>query len=403
VGFWAFIAALLIAQEPPVPPAPEEEKKAEEIAPGFEEETEKPPKKPKTRAEAQEDPEAPDLPPLSTSPGDNERLIADINAARGEVTLAELVDEVLADVMAELDRLPAKEVSPLAIRKIDLTPNVSPRYANKLRNHIIAQLHAGTEIKVVRCIECDATNTRIEGGQWLITRGVVTTDEMKAIGDKIGAKTFLDVTFGFDTELGLVEMDFQLVRVRDAAILWAESFRADESTPVLMRSSEAPIRRKDRLEDLEMLLQGRPYYGIQASAGFMLIPYNDPVGGDIPGGTAGFRVYERFGVERRVMFGLDLMGFINTSRLPGGILSAGAWWSPLRPDLINPELRIGAKAGAFIAGSRGNAAMFQLGAEVLLRYRFGLYLYALYMTKAVLEDPNQLGGVGMSAGLSFNW
>ncbi len=197
-------------------------------------------------------------------------------------------------------------------------------------------------------------------------------------------------------------MDFQLIRVKDAEIVWADSFRADESTPSLMRSSEAPTRRKDRLRDLEMLLEGRPYYGIHASAGFMLIPYNDPNAGDITGATAGFRVYERFGVERRVMFGLDLMGFLNTTRLAGGIISAGAWWIPFRPDLVNPELRIGAKGGAFIAGSQGNAAMFQLGAEVLLRYRFGLYLYALFMTKSTYVD-NELGGVGMSTGLSFNW
>jgi hypothetical protein len=106
------------------------------------------------------------------------------------------------------------------------------------------------------------------------------------------------------------------------------------------------------------------------------------------------------------MFGLDLMGFLNTTRLAGGVLSAGAWWVPLRPDLVNPELRIGGKGGAFIAGSQGNAAIFQLGAEVLLRYRFGLYLYALFMTKSLYnagQGDFELGGVGMATGISFNW
>ena len=72
---------------------------------------------------------------------------------------------------------------------------------------------------------------------------------------------------------------------------------------------------------------------------------------------------------------------------------------------MNPELRIGAKAGAFIAGTEGNAAVFQLGAEVLLRYRFGLYGYVLFMTKSPYSGGNgeNLGGVGMSAGMSFNW
>ena len=404
---WAAIAVLAFAapafaQDPPVPPAPEkeaDEDAEDEPAPGFDDEEKK------ARRPAQPDEEeegGPDLPNLSTEPGSNERLIEDMNATRGEVTLAELVDEILADVMAEIDRLPVKQISPIAIRDIRLSDNVSPRYAEQLRNHIISQLYKGTAVKVVRCIECDGTSTRIEGGQWIVTRGVQTTEQMQEIGGRIGAKAFLDVQFIFDPELATVHLDFQLTRTRDAAILWAESFRADESTPMLMRSSEAPVRRKDRLRDLEMLLEGRPYWGIHASAGFMLIPYNDPVGGDITGATAGFRVYERFGVERRVMFGLDLMGFINTTRLAGGILSAGAWWIPLRPDLVNPELRIGAKGGAFIAGSQGNTAIFQAGAEVLLRYRFGLYLYALFMTKSMFQ-MFELGGVGMSTGLSFNW
>lgn len=402
VAMGLFSAASAHGQEPPVPPSPEEKPKPDgPIMPGFEED-EPPPKAEKKAARDEEERSGPDLPPLYTSPGRNERLIEQMNATRGEITLGELVDEILADVMASVDRIPAKFVSPLAIRQITLGSNISPSYARRLRNHIIAQIHAGTEVRVVRCVECDATRTKIEDGKWIVTKGVVSTEEMQAVGEAIGAKAFLDVAFGFDPDNGMVEMDFQLIRVRDAAVLWAESFRADESTPVLMRSSDAPMKREDRLRDLEMLLEGRPYYGIAASAGFMLVPYNDPNEGDITGATAGFRVYERFGVERRVMFGLDLMGFLNTSRLAGGVISAGAWWIPLPPDLINPELRLGGKAGAFIAGSEGNAAMFQVGAEVLLRYRFGLYLYALFMTKSMFNGFD-LGGVGTATGLSFNW
>lgn len=400
VAIGSFFAVSAYGQEPPVPPSPEKEVREDgPVMPGFEEEEAPAPRKQKN-AEPEE--VGPDLPNLATDPGPNERLIEQMNETRGEVTLGELVDEILADVMAELDRIPPRFVSPLAIRQITLGSNVSPRYARRLRNHLIAQIHAGTEVRVVRCVECDATRTKIEDGKWIVTRGVVTTRQMQQVGEAIGAKAFLDVAFGFEPDDGMVEMDFQLIRVRDAAVLWAESFRADETTPVLMRSSDAPMKREDRLRDLEMLLEGRPYYGIAASAGFMLIPYEDPVAGDITGATAGFRVYERFGVERRVMFGLDLMGFLNTSRLAGGLISAGAWWVPLPPDLINPELRLGGKAGAFIAGSEGNAGVFQVGAEVLLRYRFGLYLYALFMTKSMFNGFN-LGGVGTATGLSFNW
>lgn len=344
-----------------------------------------------------------DLAPVDVAePGRNERLIEQINAATGEITLGALLDEILADVVAELERRPAVRVSPLAIREVSLGANVNATFGRKLRSLITAQLHAGTKIRVVRCIECEATRTRIEDGRWVVTRGIVDTAELRLVGQKIGARAFMDVAFGFDPEQGAVEMHFTVVDADSSQVIWADSFRGDETTPMLLRSSEAPMRRKDRLRDLEMLLEGRPFYGYVASAGFMLLPYSDPVEGDIGGATAGYRLYERFGEERRVMFGLDLMGFLNTQRLAGAVLSAGSWWIPFRPDLTSPELRLGAKAGAFIAGTEGNAAVFQLGAEVLLRYRFGLYGYVLFMTKSAFNG-HDLGGVGFSSGLSFNW
>lgn len=357
------------------------------------------------RATGLEDPSDPNRPVVVAEQNTNDRLVADLNAATGEVTLTELVDEILADVVAELDLRPAKVFSPLAIRQIALGANVTPAFEARLESLVIAQLHAGTDIRVVECVECSAVRTRVVDGQWVISRGLATHADLKRVADELGLRSYLDVAFGFDPDTGVLQMDFRVVRASDSVVLWSESFRADETTPMLMRSSDAPVRRKDRLQDLEMLLEGRPLYGYVATAGFMLLPYSDPTAGDIGGATAGYRIYERFGTERRVMFGLDLTGFLNTSRLAGAVISAGSWWIPLRPDLVNPELRLGAKAGAFIAGSAGNAAVFQLGAEVILRYRFGLYGYVLFMTKSEFPPATgyELGGVGMSTGMSFNW
>ena len=386
----ALLPLIAAGQEVPVAPPSNDE-----VEPGFEDEPAPPPRRPRR-------PTAEFAPTEVVDPGSNERLVEQINASRGEISLTELIDEILADVMAELDRRAILRISPMAIREIALGANVKSSFRDKLEAQLVAAMHAGTDVDLVECIECRATKTRIEDGKWVVTRGLVTTDDMRRAGDAIGAKTFLDVSFAFDPDVGVVEMGFRVVRARDAQVVWAEIFRADESTPVLLRSSEAPMKRRDRLRDLEMLLEGRPFYGYMASAGFMLLPYDDPILGDISGATAGYRIYERFGEERRVMFGLDIMGFFNPERLSGGLLSAGSWWIPIRPDLVNPELRIGAKAGAFIAGTEGNAAVFQLGAELLLRYRFGIYAYVLFMTKSPFAGQD-LGGVGMAAGLSFNW
>lgn len=413
----AWILGLLVAGLPPriataqsaaVPPAPAEPSPEPGSAePGFSEPGNEPPaKKKRAGAPAPARPEdealVPEPPLASADPGRYDRLIADLNATRGEITLGELIDEILADVVAELALFPASRVGPIAIREVSLGSNVKPAFGKVLRAQITAAVHAGTRLRMRRCIECEATRTRIEDGQWIITRGLVTVDEMRTVGARLGVRSFLDVAFGFDPETNLVEMHFELVRARDALVQWADTFRADETTPILMRASDAPQRRQKRLEDLQMLLEGRPFYGYMASAGFALVPYDDVVDGDIGGATAGFRVYERFGKDRRVMFGLDVVGFLNTSRLAGAFLSGGAWWVPIPPDFVFPELRLGAKAGAFIAGSEGNAAAFQLGAEVLLRYRFGLYVYALFMTNSQF-DGGTLGGVGVSTGLSFNW
>jgi hypothetical protein len=334
--------------------------------------------------------------------GPNERLVGDIAATTGVVTLTEVVDEILADMVAELAGRTPKKLSPMAIRNVRLSSNVQPTYARELMAAIIANIHAGTNIRIVECLECQATRSRIVGDAWVISRGVNDAEEVRRVAARLGARSFMDVAFGFDPESGVVQMDFSVVRADDSIVIWADSFRADKTTPMLLRSTSAPQKRKDRLKDLEMLLEGRPFYGFAVTFGAMLLPYDDPVNGDIGGATAGFRVYERFGVDRQWIFGLDVTGFINTTRLAGGILSAGAWWIPIRPDFINPELRVGAKAGAFVAGSEGNAAVGQVGAELLLRYRFGLYGYLVFMTKSQFNN-NNLGGLGFTGGMLVSW
>lgn len=378
-----------------------------QVSPGFEvEPVVTSSASPRRRAD---DPEAEDRehrpldPEERTRQGTNERLIEDLAAAHGEISLPELLDEILADVVAEIAERPAQWVSPLAVRTVRLGANVEPGFGRRIVAALVTSIHAGTDVRVVECLECQLTRTEVVDGRWVVRRGLTTNAESRRVAAQIGAKSFLDLSFGFEPETDQVQLDVQIVRAEDAVVLWSDTFRADSTTPMLMRSSFAPQRRKDRLRDLEMLLEGRPMYGYAANAGFMLLPYDDPVAGDIGGATAGFRLYERFGEDRQVMFGLDMMGFLNTERLAGGLFSAGMWWVFPRPDLVNPELRLGAKAGAFVAGSAGNAAVFQLGAEVLLRYRFGLYGYLLFMTESELEPGRFLGGLGFSAGMSFNW
>lgn len=396
----------MLASAQTAPPVPT----VEEPEPGFEEgqpAPELPPSKyGRTPARSES---APPLgaPKEPEEQNEHDHLIELIEDTTGVVELSEVVDEVLADVMATLVTYDARHLGPLALREVRVS-GVAPSFAPELRARLIAFLNAGTEIRVRRCLECVATRTRVEDEQLIITRGVTHLEQLQQIGRRLGVKTFMDVAFAFEPEASSLQFDFQVFSASSGEVMWAETYRSDTSTPMLMRASERPQKRSERVEDLRALLEGRPLFGWQASIGIMLMPYDDPLAGDIFGTTAGLRLYERFGTDRRVLFGLDLMGFINVDTLSGAIASAGAWWVPLEPDLVNPELRVGGKAGAFIAGSEGNAGILQLGAELLLRYRFGLYAYATYVFESSFPGPNAnpnaaLGGVGMSAGVNLNW
>jgi hypothetical protein len=88
------------------------------------------------------------------------------------------------------------------------------------------------------------------------------------------------------------------------------------------------------------------------------------------------------------------------------MLSAGYWYSVLRPTLNMPDLRFGVLAGGFIAGSDGNSGIFQINAECVLQFRLTVSLALAYMipTKYTgtggMED---LGGLGGMARVAFSW
>ncbi len=418
VVFGVLLPSLGIAQDrPPPQDRPAQDRPPVPPAPGFEEEA------PRERTKNQEDaapkarprsgygrtPDKGEQPPPSgplerARAGAHERMVSLLRQTSGIVELSDLLDEMLAEAAVELAGLPLADVSPLAVRQVALGSNLRASFAPRLRQRVTTLLHAGTRIEVKMCLECEATTAKVEGEELRITRGVSSTARLRALGETLGVETFLDVRFGFDPEADLVELELMLFRARDGRVLWADSYRSDSTTPMLLRTSEAPQSREERIEDLRMLLEGRPFFGYVATTGIMLVPYDGP-NGDIFGPTAGFRLYERFGTDRRALFGIDAMGFLDFESLAGAIVSAGGWWVPIEPDLVNPELRIGGKVGAFITGAEVNTGVFQLGAELLLRYRFGLYAYAAYFLPSgyTTGGGTSIGGLGASAGVSFNW
>jgi len=58
---------------------------------------------------------------------------------------------------------------------------------------LAAAVFKAANLALVRCAECDATRSRVEGGEWVVSRGVTTREQTRDVAKKYGARTFLDV------------------------------------------------------------------------------------------------------------------------------------------------------------------------------------------------------------------
>lgn len=317
-----------------------------------------------------------------------------------ELLADDLVDEIVDEFAADVARLGASDVGPILIERIRVSDNVNPGYASVLESRLAAAVFRASSVAVVRCLECTATRSRVEHGDWVVSRGLTTREEAQAVARKYGAKSFLDVALNVSEHPAGMGMDVEMVRTQDSSIAFAETYRLDSSQGMLYRGADKAQSREEKLKDLQDRLNQRPRWGQAVGFGVMGL-----LSGTVPvwGAVARFSLHEEFGEDREYQAGIGLGGFINTSTLEGGLFSAALQARIGRESLYLPKVWIGVDAGAFVNGS-GSALVTGGTLRWLVGQRFALDFALRYVGSLKVPNSNvSYGGVAPELGASFVW
>jgi hypothetical protein len=360
---------------------------------------------------------------LGGAPGESPQVAVDPSevtrvalASLEPLSFDQLLDELLAELTVRLGRLPRADISPLALRSVQLSSNLAPELEETIAIRVNAALASIAGLTQVECAACFAVRSRIDKETWVVSRGVVDAAEVREVAREIGAQAFLDVRLEYlevqpEEKLALT---VRLVRGATSSILFAERLMSDQTTAALARSGHLAQSAEDRRAELEAMLLGRPHYGHAAIVGNLRVPYKSKTfDGMISGISVAYRLYEMFGDRRANLFGLQMEGFIDPTLKPdkkgkvpaaGGLFTGTYLRSLVSDDLRLPVVRVGFNAGGFIGGNLGNTVVAGAALEVLLRFRLAINASVLYVVPTKVEElDGTLGGLSYRLGGSFNW
>ena len=183
----------------------------------------------------------------------------------------------------------------------------------------------------------------------------------------------------------------------------------DDGLPLYLTLSEAGWDPSGAARaELVRKIEQRPYYGYQVLAGAGYIPFTPGVPGQnagLPGFLAGGRIYEKFGADKRLLYGFHGEFFGNfdpVNGIAGGFVGAAFQYQLNDPNLNDPTIRVGGAALGFLAGQEGNTFALEATADVVLQFRFGLSVAAFYMLPVDFAGGT-LGGPGAKARFLINW
>lgn len=332
----------------------------------------------------------------------NQRMRDYVASGQGKITIYQILQEMVDDFIADSRDLNIAAISPLAVRNVGLTPNLSKEFGLWVESELINAVSKHTDIRVKRCISCHALRTRLEDGDWVVSLGHVRQEELIAEANRLGVVTFLDAFVSYVPGANIVALNVQIYRASDGKILWTETYQSDATTAAVLRSGDRVLTRDEARAELVRKIEQRPYYGYQVLAGAGYIPYDSPEGG-ITGTLVGGRLYEKFGEDKRWMFGFHGEGFVNlSSGLLGGFLGATMQYQLNQPNLNEPIYRAGGIAEGFIAGTEGNSFALEAVAEAIFQFRFGASVSVMYFLPTQFANAD-LGGLGFKARAILNW
>lgn len=337
--------------------------------------------------------------PESTRPN---RVEGSLVTPGRDVNADDIVDELVDDFAVDIARLGAAQISPILLERVRVSANMNPEYAHIFEARLAAAIFKAASVALVRCVECAATRSRVENAEWVVSRGVTTREEARAVARKYGARTFLDVALTLREQPASLSMDVELVRAEDASIAYAEGYRMDADRAMLYRGADKAQTREERLKELEDKLNQRPRFTAAFETGMMLVS-SSPYGG-FWGGVLRYRLTERFGSDRQYEGGVALGGFINPDYLAGGTLSLMLQTRVGDGNAFLPDFWLGADAGIFLTGNAGNSPIVGATARWQIGTRIGLHAAFRYLVPFQLRGKGETyGGVAPELGVGFLW
>jgi len=326
-----------------------------------------------------------------------------IQSGQNQVHIYQLVEEMVDEVVADVDDLNANVVSPIAVRRIGLSPNLSQQFGQFVEATLVSNLANNTPMTLKRCVACESLRSRVEDGQWVVSLGLVEQKDLVREAKRLGVVAFLDAKFSWFPGANIVAMEVEITRAKDGAILWSETYRSDSTTAAILRTGDRVLTRRERVKELERKLEARPYYGHILYLGGSHIPYDSPQGG-ISGMAIGYRLYEKFGEDRRWMFGIGAEGFakFGQNALLGSFVGAALHYELFARNLSSPTSRVGVAGEGFFAGNEGNSAAIEAMVDATLQFRLGLGASVMYFVPTKFAGYD-LGGIGWKVRASFNW
>ncbi|MFU8806646.1 MAG: hypothetical protein ACNA8W_22750, partial [Bradymonadaceae bacterium] len=327
-----------------------------------------------------------------------------IQGAQGAIHIYQLAEEMIEEAVADIGKLNKSVVSPMAMRSMGLSPNLNAQFGDFVESTLVSYVVNNTPMVIKRCIACQSLRSRIDQDDWVVSMGFTQHEDLQREAERLGAQTYLDARLSFFPGANIVALQVEIYRAHDGAILWTETYRSDATTAAILRSGDRMMTRPERVKELERRLDARPYYGHILYVGTAYIPYDHPNGG-IGGMSIGYRLYEKFGRDRRYLFGVGAEGFANfdeTSGILGTFVSGTLQYEIFEPNLNDPIYRTGPTLGGFFAGTEGNSFVFEWGLDVIMQFRLGAGVSAFYFLPTEFAGYD-LGGFGGKGRVSFNW
>jgi len=340
------------------------------------------------------------------SPGKVEMLI---QRSQDTIDFFELVDDIMDEMARQLGREDPNLMSPMAIKLVRLSSNLRPEFARTLETRMIARLTNATNVKMTVCAECTSVRSRVEDGNWILTLGAVTSDDLRRIGIKNGVKTFMDIDFTYSPTSNVIWMSAVVYRASDGGVVWSDGYRSDATMAALLRTGQRIPTRAERAEELERKIAARPYYGVTLALGIAQVGYAGETG-DIVGAQIGLRFHERFGENQNQLFGITGSVFStgppSADKKPQALNSLlfGAYYSyDLSPPNLNrPEVWLYAEGGGMFSGNEGNTFYVESGLDTHLKWRLSLQGGLMYILHTKFSGQD-LGGVGFRLRTAINW